>query len=94
MFTPQQADVRAEISFSALHFHEFSLTQIYSLGFSRRHKILSDQSLRHESEDRLCKELLDLTESDCEYFSLFGFIRFEFVSLPLFSAFLDRLERF
>jgi hypothetical protein len=92
LFTAQQSDISREISFIASHFHEFPSSRLFSLDLPTLHEILYHPSLRLESDDRLCIDLLKQTEFDCDYFSLFGFVRFEFVSPSVISAFIDRLN--
>jgi hypothetical protein len=68
------------IEFVASNFSSFSTSLIELLDFSILNEILSCESLKIESDDNLCVEILKKTESDLNYFSLLSFVRFEYVS--------------
>jgi hypothetical protein len=85
----QQSDITCEISFIASHFHEFSFSQMLSLDLSILNEILCNPSLRLESDDRLCLDILNQAELDGRYFSLLEFVRFEYLSPSVFTAFLN-----
>jgi hypothetical protein len=77
------------IEFIASHFGEFAGSDLEVLSISELALILENSALKLSSEDALCEFILSLLEQDLSRFSLFEFVRFEYVSVEVLQRFCD-----
>jgi hypothetical protein len=82
-------DSSEEVQFIASNLSQFPLDEIRSLPIDVLGSILSNESLKIESEDWLCNWLLELG-TGC--FSLFEFVHFEFLSSSTAAKFAETCE--
>jgi hypothetical protein len=80
-------DSHEELNFLARHFYEITVEQFESLSVTQLVLIISDGDLRIDTEDQLCTFLIDGVCRCLEYFRLFEFVQFEFLSEDVASKF-------
>jgi hypothetical protein len=86
------ADATQEIKFIASNFLELSESQLSELRFECLAAILSDESLKLESEDSLFRFISRKMKGDPASFSLLEFVEFDFLSPSVVSGFLDSIS--
>ena len=80
-----------EIEFIASKFSEFDGSFVRSLSVNELEQVLEHGSLKLENENSLLDIILELSESDDEYYSLLKYIRFEFMDSDHVAAFMDAI---
>ena len=80
-----------EIEFIASKFSEFDASFVRSLSVNELEQVLEHGSLKLENENSLLDIILELSESDDEYYSLLKYIRFEFMDSDHVAAFMDAI---
>jgi hypothetical protein len=80
-----------EIEFIASKFFEFDASFVRSLCVNELEQVLEHGSLKLENENSLLDIILELSESDEEYYSLLKYIRFEFMDSDHVAAFMDAI---
>ena len=80
-----------EIEFIASRFFELDGSIVRSLNVCDLERVLQCDSLRLENENGLFDLLSELSLNDEEYYSLFRYIRFEFMDSEHASAFMDAI---
>ena len=81
----------AEIEFIASRFFELDASVVESLSVSELERVLQHESLKLENENALLDLMLKLAGNDDEYYSLFRYIRFEFMDAEHVSSFMDAI---
>jgi hypothetical protein len=76
-----------EIEFIASHFHEFSFSSLSKVRLNEISAIVSHPSLKMRSEDSLYEFIISRMKEDFSFFSLFEFVRFEYLSSTAISDF-------
>jgi hypothetical protein len=82
-------DLSKEVEFIASHLNEYSSDELRSLPIDCLGLILSNKSLKVNTEDYLCTLVI---EFGFEFFSLFEFVHFEFVSPSIAFKFSEIYE--
>jgi hypothetical protein len=82
-------DVGAEICFAASHFFEISSSDLSSLSFSAFEEIARHADLKVSSEDSLFEFICEHISSNSQFFEVFQFVRFEFLSVANLTKFFD-----
>jgi hypothetical protein len=79
--------ISEEIEFLASHFYEFSLSSLSKVSFQDISSIVSHPSLKMKSEDFLYELINSRMNEDLSFFSVFEFVRFEYLSSATISDF-------
>jgi hypothetical protein len=93
-FSHFDSDFTHEIAFIASHFHEFSKSELSSLSLSILSEILSSNELKITSEDQLYEVVWSFVARDRSNFSLFSFVRFEYLSASIIGRFIESAPSF
>jgi hypothetical protein len=83
------ADISREVEFAASHFHELDESSMSDVSFEMLCKIMQSKLLKIKSEDWLCGLICDMVSRDRNSFSLFEYVRFEFLSSEVARRFID-----
>jgi hypothetical protein len=78
-----------DVEFAAKNFHKISTTSMKKLNVSILSMIMKSSELNIRSEDVHFENICELVECDREYFSLFEFVRFEWISTSNGKRFFD-----
>jgi hypothetical protein len=94
-FALMRSDISSEVNFIASHYHELSdpSGSLRLLPFSTIDEVVSDDSLKIKNEDSLYDFILPRAEDDSEYYGLLEQIRFEYLSAPKSSGFIDLISQ-
>jgi hypothetical protein len=77
------------IEYLSSHFYEIDSSFLRELPISIFIRIISNSSLKVESEDLLYKMIRSRNERNCNFNELFSFIRFEFLSVESIEDFIS-----
>jgi hypothetical protein len=83
------AEVSREVEFAASHFHELDESSIFEIGVEKLCRILQSKSLKIKSEDWLCGLICNLVSRDENFFTLFEYVGFEWISIEIARRFID-----
>jgi hypothetical protein len=81
-----------EVEHLAAHFWQFDQIIFNEFNLDQLQQILSQDCLELQSDDQLCDFILWHLDSDREYFRLFDFVQFEFMSVPAMSRFTETVR--
>jgi hypothetical protein len=87
-------DLSTVIDFIALHFREFSTSDLSEIGVSALGAVLSHSSLKMKDEDSLFTLISSQTSDNSDYFSLLQFIHFVLYLHAILILFLHHLNTF
>jgi hypothetical protein len=79
--------VEAEIEFAASHLYEFPSSSLSKVSLIDFEAMVSHPSLKIASEDWLDETILSRASEECSFFTLFQYVRFEYLSRAAISAF-------
>jgi hypothetical protein len=82
-----ELSIHKEIEFIASHFYEFSLSSLSKVCFNLISALISHPSLKMKSEDFLYELIISRMNEDFSFFSIFEFVRFEYLSSTTTSDF-------
>jgi hypothetical protein len=81
-----------EIEFCSSHFSEIDLPSIFSIPIELISNILSNESLELKDEESLYDIISSKQNEDSRFFSLFEFVRFEYLSTKSIQSFIDLIN--
>jgi hypothetical protein len=81
-----------EIEFCSSHFFELDLTAVSSMPFEIVSTIISKSSLRLKNEESLYELIASKRSQDSRYFSLFEYVRFEYLSSKSMRSFIEMMS--
>jgi hypothetical protein len=83
-----------DVSYLAPHFHELSKSDFCRLNLDDARQIVSDSSLKLANEDQLFDFISSRVSESSEFFGLFEFVRFEYLSSESIDRFVTLSEDF
>jgi hypothetical protein len=81
-----------EIEFCSSHFYEIARTLIFSIPIDVISNILSNESLRLKNEETLFEIISSQQHEDSRFFSLFEYVRFEYLSTNAIESFIEMIN--
>jgi hypothetical protein len=81
-----------EIEFCSSHFSEIDLTSIFSIPFEILSNIISKESLQLNDEESLYEIISSKQNEDSRFFSLFEYVRFEYLSTKSMESFIELMK--
>jgi hypothetical protein len=81
-----------EIEFCSSHFYEIELTSIFSIPIELISTILSNESLQLKDEESLYEIISSKQNEDSQFFSIFEFVRFEYLSTNCMKSLIEMIN--
>jgi hypothetical protein len=85
-------EIDIEIEFCSSHFYEFPSKSIFSLPFEIISLIISRNSLQLQDEESLYEMIISRQNEDSRFFSLFEYVRFEYLSSKSMKSFIEMIN--
>jgi hypothetical protein len=82
-----------EFDFCLTHFSELDLKSIFSLPFELILSLISNESIQLKDEDSLYEMILIHQKEDSRFFSLFEYVRFEYLSTNSMESFIEIMNK-